>query len=188
VDNLDKGAALSTVQIDVENCQQFEIRYTDETGEKKHPLVLHASISGAIERNVYALLEHQAARMKKGEKGQFPFWLSPTQVRFIPVSDPHAEFCGQLAAEWPFRADVDDRDMSLGKRIKMAEQEWIPFIAVVGEREHAGGPLSVRVRGGEEFSGTREELLARMDALQGDKPRRPLNTPQRLSRRPVFVG
>lgn len=188
VDNHDKGAALSTVQIDVENCAQFEIRYTDEDGEKKHPLILHASISGAIERNVYAMLEHQAARMKKGQKGEFPFWLSPTQIRFIPVSDPHADFCEELAAAFPYRADVDDRDMSLGKKIKTAEQEWVPFIAVIGDRERDGGPLSVRVRGGEEFHGTRDDLIARMDALQTDKPRRPLNTPRRLAQRPVFVG
>jgi threonyl-tRNA synthetase len=188
VDNHEKAAALSTVQIDVENCAQFEIKYTDEAGEKRYPLILHASIPGAIERNVYALLEHQAARMKKGSKGEFPFWLAPTQIRFLPVSDPYVDFCDALARDWPYRADVDDRDMSLGKRIKMAEQEWVPFIAVVGERERDGGPLSVRVRGAEEVHESRQELVARMDALQGDKPRRALNTPMRLSRRPVFVG
>lgn len=188
VDNQGKGAALSTVQIDVENCQQFEIQYTDEHGEKVHPLILHASISGAIERNVYALLEHQAARMKQGVKGQFPFWLAPTQIRFVPVSDANAEFCEELATGWPYRADFDDREMSLGKKIKTAEQEWVPFIAVIGDRERAGGPLSVRVRGGEDFTGTREELIRRMDELQGDKPRRALNTPGRLARRPIFVG
>ncbi len=188
VDNHDKGAALSTVQIDVENCCQFEIEYTDEDGEKKTPLILHASISGAIERNLYALLEHQAALMKKGQKGSFPFWLAPTQLRFIPVSDSHVEFCDALAADWPFRADVDDRDFSMGKKIKLAEQEWVPFIAVIGDKEVAGEPLQVRVRGEDAFSGSREELIARMEELAGDKPRRPLNTPRRLGLRPIFVG
>jgi threonyl-tRNA synthetase len=188
VDNQGKGAALSTVQIDVENCLQFEIRYTDESGEKVHPLILHASISGAIERNVYALLEHQAALMRRGRKGSFPFWLAPTQIRFVPVSDAHRDFCDELAAGWPYRADVDDREMSLGKKIKTAEQEWVPFIAVIGDREMAGGPLSVRVRGGEDFSGPREDLIRAMDALQGARPRRPLNTPRNLARRPIFVG
>ncbi|HEY7727116.1 MAG TPA: His/Gly/Thr/Pro-type tRNA ligase C-terminal domain-containing protein, partial [Candidatus Eisenbacteria bacterium] len=183
-----KGAALSTVQIDVENCLQFEIRYTDESGEKVHPLILHASISGAIERNVYALLEHQAALMRRGRKGSFPFWLAPTQIRFVPVSDAHRDFCDELAAGWPYRADVDDREMSLGKKIKTAEQEWVPFIAVIGDREMAGGPLSVRVRGGEDFSGPREVLIRAMDVLQGARPRRPLNTPRNLARRPIFVG
>lgn len=189
VDTHDKGAALSTVQIDVENCCQFEIDYTDEDGSKRTPLILHASIPGAIERNLYALLEHQAALMKKGSKGSFPFWLAPTQLRFIPVSDSHVEFCEKAAADFPFRADVDDRDFSMGKKIKLAEQEWVPYIAVVGDKEVAGGPLQVRVRGEEAaFSGTREELVAAMDARSGDKPRRMLNTPRRLSLRPIFVG
>ena len=136
IDNHDKASTLSTVQIDVENCGRFDIHYTDDTGEKATPLILHASISGSIDRNVYALLEHQALRMKKGEKGQFPFWLAPTQIRFIPVSDSHVPFCEELARDWvPFRADVDDRSLSLGKKIRFAEQEWVPFIAVIGDKE-----------------------------------------------------
>jgi threonyl-tRNA synthetase len=188
VDNLEKAAALSTVQIDVENTKQFDIFFTDEKGEKENPLLLHASIPGAIDRNVYAMLEHQAALMKKGTKGSFPFWLAPTQLRFVPVSDSHVSFCEELARAWPYRADVDDRDMSMGKKIKLAEQEWVPFIAVIGDREVEGGDLKVRVRGGEEFVGSRDELVARMDERADDKPRRPLNTPLRLSMRPVFVG
>ncbi|HEY7699895.1 MAG TPA: threonine--tRNA ligase, partial [Vicinamibacteria bacterium] len=97
VDNLDKAAALSTVQIDVENTKQFEILFAEESGEKAHPLLLHASIPGAIERNLYAMLEHQASLMKQGKKGSFPFWLAPTQIRFVPVSDPHVAFCDELA-------------------------------------------------------------------------------------------
>jgi threonyl-tRNA synthetase len=188
VDGQGKAAALSTVQIDVENCHQFDIEYTEQDGTKRKPLLLHTSIPGAIERNVYALLEHQAAAMKKGQKGAFPFWLAPTQLRFVPVADAHVEFCAALADASPFRADVDDRDMNLGKKIKAAEQEWVPFIAVVGDQEVAGGDLHVRVRGGEEFVGSREALERRMEELARGKPRRPLNTPRRLSLRPVFVG
>lgn len=188
VDNHDKGAALSTVQIDVENPAQFEIEYTDEDGEKKTPLMLHTSVSGAIERNIYAILEHQAALMKKGQKGQFPFWLAPSQIRFIPVSDSHIDKCEEFARSLPFRADVDDRDMSMGKKIKLAEQEWVPYIAVIGDRECEGGDWKVRVRGGDEFEGPREKLVAQMEERLGDKPRRPLNTPLRLAMRPTFVG
>lgn len=188
VDTQDKGAALSTVQIDVENCCQFDIQYTDEDGERKNPLMLHASIPGAIERNVYAILEHQAALMKKGQKGRFPFWLAPTQIRFVPVSDSHVDFCEELAAAWPFRADVDDRDFSMGKKIKLAEQEWVPFIAVIGDKEVAGGDLQVRVRGEADFAGTRDALIEQMRTLAGNKPWRGLNTPRRLSLRPIFVG
>ncbi len=126
--------------------------------------------------------------MKKGQKGRFPFWLAPTQLRFIPVSDAHIGFCEDLAAAWTYRADVDDRDMSMGKKIKVAEKEWVPFIAIVGDREMEGGELHVRVRGEDEFVGTREALVARMDELAAGKPVRPLNTPRHLSRRPIFVG
>ena len=78
--------------------------------------------------------------------------------------------------------------MSMGKKIKLAEQEWVPFIAVVGDKETGGGDLHVRVRGSEDFVGGRDALVARMDELASGKPRRPLNTPRRLSLRPVFVG
>ena len=78
--------------------------------------------------------------------------------------------------------------MSMGKKIKVAEQEWVPYIAVIGDREVEGGDLHVRVRGAEEFVGGREALIAQMDERSGDKPRKPLNTPGRLSLRPVFVG
>ena len=100
----------------------------------------------------------------------------------------HVPFCEEHARSWPYRADVDDRDMTMGRKIKVAEQEWVPYIAVVGDREVAGGDLHVRVRGADEFVGSRESLLAEMDRRAGDKPRKPLNTPRRLSLRPVFVG
>jgi threonyl-tRNA synthetase len=182
VDNQGKGAALSTVQIDVENCMQFEIRYTDESGEKVHPLILHASISGAIERNVYALLEHQASRMKEGQKGVFPFWLAPTQIRFVPVSDAHAEFCDELAAGWPYRADFDDRGSG---RDQDRRAGWVPFIAVIGvaSGQAVRSPCASAGRRTSPASG-RADL--RMDELQGDKPRRPLGTA--APRAPIFVG
>ncbi len=188
IDNHDKASALSTVQIDVENCERFDIHYTNEAGEKATPLILHASISGSIDRNVYAFLEHQAARMKKGEKGEYPFWLAPTQIRFIPVSDPHIPFCNELSKKFPFRGDVDDRSMSLGKKIRNAEQEWVPYIAVIGDKEMQGGEMQVRVRGGEDFHGTLEALVEQMAGRAIGKPTRGLNTPRLLSERPVFVG
>jgi threonyl-tRNA synthetase len=188
LDNHDKAAALSTVQVDVENCSRFDIKYVDEKGEKATPLILHASIPGAIDRNLYALLEHQASLMKQGKKGVFPFWLAPTQIRFIPVSDRHVPWCDELSRSMPFRADFDDREMSMGKKIKVAEQEWVPFISVVGDKELESRELSARVRGSEDFHGSQEMLVERMKQLLADKPYRPLNTPRRLSLRPVFVG
>ncbi len=188
LDNHDKASALSTVQIDVENCGRFDIQFTDEGGNKATPLILHASISGSIDRNVYAFLEHQAARMKKGEKGEYPFWLAPTQIRYSPVSDDPVPVCDAFALGASVRADVDDRALSLGKKIRMAEQEWVPYIAVIGDKERDGGEMQVRVRGGTDFTGSWDALRGIMEERAAGKPRRGLNSPRLLSARPVFVG
>lgn len=190
VDSLGKAACLSTTQIDVENAERFEIEYTDSDGAKKHPLIMHTSVPGAIERNLYALLEGQAMAMKKGQKASLPFWLNPTQVRFVPVGENHLERCLALAEACPFRADVDDRhELTLGKRIRAAEKAWLPLIAVVGDKELEEGTVQLRIRGqkaGE--SSTPEALWDRMRECQGKLPMRARNLPLRVSRRPIFVG
>jgi threonyl-tRNA synthetase len=88
VDDQKKAAALSTVQIDVENAKRFNIKYIDKNGKEQHPLLLHTSISGSIDRNLYALLEQEAKKEQKGETPKFPHWLSPVQVRLIPAGYP----------------------------------------------------------------------------------------------------
>src|SRR2546428_10737775 len=85
VDANDKAAALTTDQIDTENAEHFGITFTDEAGKKRHPLILHLSPSGAVERVLYALLEKAAAAMKAGKTPILPLWLAPTQVRIVPA-------------------------------------------------------------------------------------------------------
>ena len=119
-----------------------------------------------------------------------PVWLSPTQVRVIPVSETYLEFAEKVADEIErhgIRADVDDRDETVSSKIRDAEQEWIPYIVVVGEKEAAGAKLSVRVRGVGVVEMTLEELVKKVDEEIGDKPRKPLYLPRRLSARPRFV-
>lgn len=190
VDSLGKAACLGTTQIDVENAERFEITYTNSEGDKIHPLIMHTSIPGAIERNLYAILESQAMAMKKGQKANLPFWLAPTQVRFIPVKPEHVEPCMKLAQESGFRADVDDRaDMTLGKRIRFAEKAWAPYIAVVGDKEIEESTLNLRTRGEKaQKSITPTELEELLAERQGGRPFRPVNVPVRLSQRPIFVG
>jgi threonyl-tRNA synthetase len=195
LDTQGRAAALSTVQIDVENGERFDIHYTDSDGKSKHPIVLHASIPGAIERNLYALLENEAKRMAKGGgkvKGTFPFWLAPTQVRILPVSDPFVPDCLALAEEIASRSgarvDVDDRDEGIGRKIRDAEKEWVPLIVVYGEKEKGGAPLQVRVRDGEARSFTLDALLGDIGTRQGDRPRMALPLPLRLQQRPTFRG
>ncbi len=192
LDTQGRAAALSTVQIDVENGERFGIQYTDSDGKRKHPLILHASIPGAIERNLYAILENEAKKMAKGQKGAFPFWLSPVQVRVLPVSDPFVEPCLKLASEIESRTgarvDVDDRDEGIGRKIRDAEREWVPLILVYGEKEAGGAKLQVRVRDGPALSLSAPELFEEVGRRQGDKPRAPLGLPTRLNLRPIFRG
>lgn len=188
VDAQAKSSCLSTVQIDVENTERFDISYVDEDGAKKHPILMHTSISGSIERVVCAILEQQAVRIRNKEVPNFPLWLAPTQVRVIPVSDKHHAFCESLLERIPFRVDFDDRDMSVGKKIREAGRRWIPFTLVVGDREAEGGELSVRLHGGEQRALSLEQLIDTIREQTAGRPTRPLNVPVRLSERPIFVG
>ena len=189
IDAQDKASCLSTIQIDVENCERFDIKYIDETGREQYPLMLHTSISGSIDRVIYAILENQAIRMKKGEKARFPLWLAPTQVRLVPVSENFNQHCEKIMSSLPFRADLDDRDLTVGRKIREAEREWIPYVVVIGEKELAEDTISVRSR---EDGGQKEmkqfELVEQIRTKVEGKPFRPLNVPSHLSRRPIFVG
>ncbi len=149
IDNLKKASALSTDQIDVENGERYGIEFVDENNTKKHPIILHNSPSGAIERIIYALLEKAAKDSKEGRKPQLPFWLAPTQVRIIPLNEEFYDFCETLSTKISFneiRVDVDDRNESIGKRISIAEKEWIRYILVIGEKEVNSENLSIRDR------------------------------------------
>jgi threonyl-tRNA synthetase len=188
VDSQDKAACLSTVQIDVENTERFDITYVGPDGQSHHPLLLHTSASGSIDRVLYAILETQAMRMQRSEKAHWPFWLAPTQVRVVPISEEQVPAALELVARLPGRADVDDRDEKLGRKIRDAEKEWVPVIAVLGAREAASGTVSVRLRSGEQLTATVEELGQRLAEMQAGMPTADLNQPVRLTERPLFVG
>ena len=192
VDNQDKAAALSTDQIDVENAKRYDIAYVDEKGEKHHPLILHCSPSGAIERCVYALLEKAYREQQSGRPPILPLWLSPTQVRVIPMSDKYLEHSEKLAGaieEHCIRVDVDDRTLTLQKRIREAEMEWVPYIVVVGQKEIESDVLPVRDRKAGEIRKMKlEELINEIEETIKDKPFKPLPLPKHLSKRPQFYG
>ncbi len=193
VDNQDKAAALSTDQIDVENAKRYEITFVDEKGEKQYPLILHCSPSGAIERDIYALLEKAYREQMAGKAPMLPLWLSPTQVRLIPISDKFMDKVEELAQKIEakcVRVDIDDSSSTLQKKIREAEQEWIPYIVVIGEKEVESGNLSVRdreVRGSQQNL-TVDQLLAKVSEKIAGKPYRPLPLPRNISKRPQFHG
>jgi len=188
IDTARKAACLSTVQIDVENTERFDINYVGEDGAKHRPLLMHTSVSGSVDRNVYAILENQAMRISRGEKAFWPVWLAPTQIRIVPVSDQHVEGALALAERLPFRVDVDDRDIKLGKKIREAEQQWVPYTLVVGDRELAGEPLTVRIRLGGQEELTEPALVERVRTETAGRPALSANLPRKLSMRPIFAG
>ncbi|MGP8319762.1 MAG: threonine--tRNA ligase [Methanosarcinaceae archaeon] len=146
VDALSKASALSTVQVDVENAGRYDINYIDSDGKSKKPVVLHCSPSGAIERCIYALLEKEAMDMEKGAVPMLPVWLSPTQVRIIPIAQRHLEFAEKVCEQLKCRVDIDDREDTVGKRIRDAGREWIPYVAVIGDKEEKNGNINVTIR------------------------------------------
>jgi threonyl-tRNA synthetase len=198
VDNLDKASALSTDQIDIENAERYGMAYIDESGEKRTPLILHCSPSGAIERDVYAMLERAYMEQKKGKAPMLPLWLSPTQIRVIPVSEGFSEAAEKIVKEVAshnIRADWDDRPMTMQKKIREAETEWVPYIVAVGQKEIESGILAVRDRQLSEAGKPGkirmmklEDLIAEVKKQTGDKPFKPLTLSTELSKRPHFVG
>ena len=191
IDNLGKASALSTDQIDTENAERYGIEFVDEDNKKQHPIILHNSPSGAIERIIYALLEKAATDSKEGRKPQFPLWLAPTQVRIIPLKDEFNDFSDDLfekISAKDVRVDIDDRNESIGKRIREAEKEWIRYILVIGEKEKNSQNLSIRDR---QTGDVREipfdDFLNEIKEQTKGKPFTGLNLPKYLSKRPQLM-
>jgi threonyl-tRNA synthetase len=192
IDTMDKATALSTVQVDHENGKRYEITYIDKDGKKKYPILLHCSPSGAIERVIYALLEFAAMDEKSGKVPSLPLWLSPIQVRLLPISDKHIEKCIEIAKKMKasgVRVDIDDTQNTLDKKVLNAEQSWIPYICVLGEKELSSGKLSVRLRVEKaKKEMTAEEIIKEINEKCSGMPKGDNSLPMLLSKRPVFVG
>ncbi|MFB5632876.1 MAG: threonine--tRNA ligase [Nitrosopumilus sp.] len=191
IDNLGKASALSTDQIDVENGNRYGIEFVDENNTAQHPIILHNSPSGAIERIIYALLEKAAYDSKKGKKPQLPLWLAPTQVRIIPLKEEFYDYCNNLCEKISgqnVRVDIDDRNESIGKRIREAEKEWIQYILVIGEKEASSENLSIRDR---QTGNVREvsfdDFMNEIREQTLDKPFTGINQSQHLSKRPQLM-
>jgi threonyl-tRNA synthetase len=191
VDNSGKASALSTDQIDVENANRYQIEFVDEDGSKKNPIILHNSPSGAVERVIYALLEKASKISRAGGVSSLPLWLAHTQVRLIPVSKQHIEFCQRIADKLSvkkIRADIDDRDESVSKRIRDSESEWIRYTLVIGEKEVQTQKFVVRDRNERtQHEIDIEELVKEINNQTNGKPYLPVNLPRNLSARPQIM-
>jgi threonyl-tRNA synthetase len=141
-DALGREWQLSTVQIDFVMPQRFSLTYVDKDGKEKNPIMIHRAIIGSPERFIMILLEHYA--------GALPLWLSPVQVVVAPIGDKHLKYAGEICEKLKkegIRAELSDQNETIGKKIREAEMQKIPYITVVGDKEVKTGTVAVRKRG-----------------------------------------
>ncbi len=137
-----KEDTLITIQIDQMLAEKFGMEYTDKNGEKKNPYIIHRTSIGCYERTLALLIEKYA--------GAFPLWLSPVQVKLLPIADRHQQKCFEIKEELEkhgIRAQVDDRSEKIGYKIREAQLQKINYMLVVGDKEAEDGTVSVRKRG-----------------------------------------
>ena len=135
-----------TVQYDFVGPKRFQLVYNDSDGAEKEPIIIHRSSIGAIERIMAFLIEHYA--------GNFPVWLAPVQLKLIPVSDRHNDACHAMLEELKrqgVRAEVDDRSERMNLKIRQAQLEKTPYMAIIGDKEVEAGTVSIRTRSGEQL-------------------------------------
>ncbi|MGE9312258.1 threonine--tRNA ligase [Niabella sp. CJ426] len=153
-DALGRSWQLGTVQVDYNLPERFELEYTDSDNTKKRPVMIHRAPFGSMERFVAVLLEHCAGRL--------PLWLVPTQVKILPISDKYQAYAAQVLnalKKAEIRAEIDERQEKIGKKIRDTELQKIPYMLVLGEKEMNEGIVSVRKHGtGDEGAKTIEEF------------------------------
>jgi threonyl-tRNA synthetase len=182
----DHPQRLFHIQFDLDNSERFDIKYVASDGSRKNCVIIHTAL-GTPERWMVIAVEDAL----KKDPPTLPLWLSPTQVRIIPVSEEkHVDFCVGVARELKqrrIRVDVDERSEKMGWRIRAAEREWIPYIVVCGDKEQEGAPLSVRVRGGKQIQTNVSDLADLIHRQTSEMPFRSLPG-MLVSKRPVFRG
>ena len=145
-DSLGRTWQCGTIQLDFQMPERFDLEYVGEDGEKHRPVMIHRALLGSIERFIGVITEHFA--------GAFPAWLSPVQVKLLPVTDRAMDYAKNVAAQLDsqgFRVEVDGRNEKIGKKIREATLEKIPFMLVVGDRDMEAGTVSIRTRTGEDL-------------------------------------
>jgi threonyl-tRNA synthetase len=155
-DSLGRSWQCGTIQLDFQMPARFGLTYVGPDNAEHTPIVVHRTLMGSLERFIGILIEHYG--------GALPFWLSPVQVRVIPVGRDHVEAGRSLAGRIPYRVEVDDSDETVGKRIRNAEVEKIPYVIVYGDKE-SDATLAVRERGGGQSTKSLDELLAELGRM-----------------------
>jgi len=139
---------ISTIQLDFNLPERFELEYTAPDGSRQRPVMIHRALFGSIERFFAILVEHYA--------GAFPAWLAPVQVVAVPVAEPFNDYLADVVARLRaagIRAELDDSDDRFGKKIRNAATQKVPFVLIAGGDDVAAGAVSFRLRGGEQRNG-----------------------------------
>ncbi|MEL9970019.1 MAG: threonine--tRNA ligase [Metallosphaera sp.] len=147
-DSLNRWWQLSTIQVDFNLPERFKLEYVDEDGSKKRPVMIHRAIYGSLDRMIAILLEHF--------RGRLPAWLSPVQVRILPISEENQEYANKILVmlrENGIRGELDPSGETLSKRIKRAYDEGVPYLVIVGRKEALEEKVTIRSRGNVEVKG-----------------------------------
>ena len=178
---------IGTVQMDVGNAKRFGIKYVDTDGKERYPIILHTAVIGTLERYIYTIFDSAVIQESQGRTGTIPLWLNPEQVRFLPVKDTHVEKAKEMAeflTENGIRAGYDDRDISVGKKVRNAKQDWVGYVIVIGDKEMESENLTVYVR--EENTNremTIDALITEIKERTKGMPYRPMYFPMEVSKR-----
>ncbi len=190
IDELERPREIATFQIDIGNANRFGISFVDENGNRQYPPIIHTAVIGSVERYLFTILDQCTKVEKNGGKPSLPLWLSPTQVRVVPVKPEFLDVSKKTAtklADRLIRADIDDRNESVDKRVRDAELSWIPYIVVIGKREASSNQISVRRRSdGKQFNSTLDDLEQEIVTSTEGYPRMPLKLPLLVSERPGY--
>ena len=147
-DAIGRAWQLSTLQLDFNLPERFELEYIGADGQAHRPVMIHRALFGSVERFFGVLVEHYA--------GAFPVWLSPVQARVLPVAEAHESYAREVVARLVsegFRAELDAASESIGKRVRKAKVDKIPYVLVVGADDIAHGTVAVNERGNVENRG-----------------------------------
>jgi threonyl-tRNA synthetase len=156
-DSLGRSWQMGTIQLDSQMPQRFELSYVGPDNREHTPYVIHRASFGSLERFIGILIEHYA--------GAFPFWLAPVQVRVIPIGENHRLAAAELARSLePYRVEIDESDDTVGKRIRNAEVEKIPFVVVWGDKE-SDDALAIREHGGSQETLSLADFRAKLATL-----------------------
>ena len=140
-DSLGRTWQCATIQLDMNLPERFDLTYEGQDGQKHRPVMIHRVVYGSIERFIGILIEHYA--------GKFPLWLAPVQAKLLPIADRHVAYCGKVQERMRqagIRADIDDKALTMNKKVRNAQLEQVPYILVVGDAEEKNGTVNVRTR------------------------------------------